>query len=151
MYLQLAGEEDKKMTDNWKGDADGILIVIVLTFTIVPLYVRYSRQAPAAHTRARTGTRIIHVPMLRVNFPNFPFSFSYRLIVCLTVSAVTRCVYLKARWYSPSMYYLHLSTLQRAPCAIPSSRPFLPSFLSLPSYLFRVLHFRSPAQPIRSL
>jgi len=28
MYLQLAGEEDKKMTANWKGDADGILIFV---------------------------------------------------------------------------------------------------------------------------
>ena len=28
MYLQLAGEEDKKMTENWKGDADSILIFV---------------------------------------------------------------------------------------------------------------------------
>ena len=28
MYLQLAGDEDKKMTENWKGDADGILIFV---------------------------------------------------------------------------------------------------------------------------
>ena len=28
MYLKLAGEEDKKMTENWKGDADGILIFV---------------------------------------------------------------------------------------------------------------------------
>ena len=28
MYLQLAGEEDKKMTENWKGDVDGILIFV---------------------------------------------------------------------------------------------------------------------------
>jgi hypothetical protein len=28
MYLQLAGEEDKKTTENWKGDADGILIFV---------------------------------------------------------------------------------------------------------------------------
>ena len=28
MYLQLAGEEDKKMTESWKGDADGILIFV---------------------------------------------------------------------------------------------------------------------------
>ena len=28
MYLQLAGEEDKKTTENWKGDADGILISV---------------------------------------------------------------------------------------------------------------------------
>jgi hypothetical protein len=32
MYLQLAGEEDKKMTDNWKGDADGILIFVRCCF-----------------------------------------------------------------------------------------------------------------------
>ena len=28
MYLQLAGEEDKKITENWKGDAVGILIFV---------------------------------------------------------------------------------------------------------------------------
>ena len=28
MYLKLAEEEDKKTTDNWKGDADGILIFV---------------------------------------------------------------------------------------------------------------------------
>ena len=28
MYLKLAGEEDNKMTENWKGDADGILIFV---------------------------------------------------------------------------------------------------------------------------
>ena len=28
MYLQLAGEEDKKVTENWKSDADGILIFV---------------------------------------------------------------------------------------------------------------------------
>ena len=28
MYLQLAEEEDKKTTENWKGDADGILIFV---------------------------------------------------------------------------------------------------------------------------
>jgi hypothetical protein len=28
MYLQLAEEEDKKVTENWKGDADGILIFV---------------------------------------------------------------------------------------------------------------------------
>jgi len=33
MYLQLAGEEDKKMTENWKGDADGILIFVSLHST----------------------------------------------------------------------------------------------------------------------
>ena len=28
MYLKLAEEEDEKMTENWKGDADGILIFV---------------------------------------------------------------------------------------------------------------------------
>src|SRR5260221_3195871 len=38
MYLQLAGEEDKKMTENWKGDADGILIFVSRHSASVPLY-----------------------------------------------------------------------------------------------------------------
>jgi hypothetical protein len=33
-----------------------LLSVIALTFTIVPLYLRYSRQAPVAGIRAPTGT-----------------------------------------------------------------------------------------------
>ena len=28
MYLELATEEDKKMVENWKADADGILIFV---------------------------------------------------------------------------------------------------------------------------
>jgi len=28
MYLERAAEEDKKMTDSWKADADGILIFV---------------------------------------------------------------------------------------------------------------------------
>ena len=28
LYLKMAAEEDKKMTDNWKDDADGILIFV---------------------------------------------------------------------------------------------------------------------------
>ena len=34
MYLQLAGEEDKKMTENWKGGADGILIFVSRRFCL---------------------------------------------------------------------------------------------------------------------
>ncbi len=28
MYLEMAGEEDKKMAEDWKADADGILIFV---------------------------------------------------------------------------------------------------------------------------
>ena len=28
LYLEMAAEEDKKMADNWKDDADGILIFV---------------------------------------------------------------------------------------------------------------------------
>ena len=28
MYLEMATEEDKKMVENWKADADGILIFV---------------------------------------------------------------------------------------------------------------------------
>ena len=30
MYLEMAGEEDKKMVEGWKADADGILIFVRL-------------------------------------------------------------------------------------------------------------------------
>jgi len=28
MYLDMAGEEDKKMVESWKADADGILVFV---------------------------------------------------------------------------------------------------------------------------
>ena len=31
MYLEMATEEDKKMAENWKADADGILIFVRLS------------------------------------------------------------------------------------------------------------------------
>ena len=34
MYLDMAKEEDTKMTDNWKADADGILIFVRLCLLI---------------------------------------------------------------------------------------------------------------------
>ena len=32
MYLEMTTEEDKKMAENWKADADGILIFVRLYF-----------------------------------------------------------------------------------------------------------------------
>jgi len=34
MYLEMATEEDKKMAENWKADADGILIFVGLYLLI---------------------------------------------------------------------------------------------------------------------
>ena len=34
MYLDMAKEEDTKMTDNWKADADGIIIFVRLCILI---------------------------------------------------------------------------------------------------------------------
>ena len=36
MYLEMAEEEDKKMTENWKADADGILIFVRLCSSPLP-------------------------------------------------------------------------------------------------------------------
>jgi hypothetical protein len=44
MYLEMAAEEDKKMAENWKDDADGILI-----------FVR--RYLPFLHKASFTPTR----------------------------------------------------------------------------------------------
>ena len=34
MYLDMAEEEDKKMADSWKADADGILIFVRLCLLV---------------------------------------------------------------------------------------------------------------------
>jgi hypothetical protein len=34
MYMEMATEEDKKMVENWKADADGILIFVRLYYLI---------------------------------------------------------------------------------------------------------------------
>ncbi|KAI0284416.1 hypothetical protein BC826DRAFT_158294 [Russula brevipes] len=44
MYLERAGEEDKKMTDSWKADADGILIFTGLFSAAVATLVAVSVQ-----------------------------------------------------------------------------------------------------------
>src|SRR5260221_7736777 len=49
MYLQLAGEEDKKMAENWKGDADGILIFVS----------RHSTSDTSTHTNPEVQDRFI--------------------------------------------------------------------------------------------
>ena len=35
MYLEMATEEDKKMVESWKADADGILIFVCLSSNLV--------------------------------------------------------------------------------------------------------------------
>ncbi|KAI0246129.1 hypothetical protein BJV78DRAFT_195755 [Lactifluus subvellereus] len=44
MYMEIAGEEDKKMADSWKGDADGILIFTGLFSAAVAALVAISIQ-----------------------------------------------------------------------------------------------------------
>ena len=44
MYLQFAVEEDRKMTDNWKGHADSILIFVS----------RHSMSCPSTHIDPET-------------------------------------------------------------------------------------------------
>ena len=36
MYLDMAKEEDKKMTENWKADADGIFVFVRLSLLFWP-------------------------------------------------------------------------------------------------------------------
>ena len=41
MYLEMATEEDKKMAENWKADADGILI-FVRPYGLIRCFTRLS-------------------------------------------------------------------------------------------------------------
>ncbi|KAI0265791.1 hypothetical protein BC834DRAFT_813512, partial [Gloeopeniophorella convolvens] len=45
MYLERAGEHDKKMTDGWKGDADGILVFTGLFSASVATFLGISLQS----------------------------------------------------------------------------------------------------------
>jgi hypothetical protein len=38
MYLEMATEEDKKMAENWKDDADGILIFVRYLLSLSFIY-----------------------------------------------------------------------------------------------------------------
>jgi hypothetical protein len=40
MYLEMATEEDKKMAENWKDDADGILIFVRRYLLLLKLHLR---------------------------------------------------------------------------------------------------------------
>ena len=40
MYMEMATEEDKRMAENWKADADGILIFVRCYILTLKLYLR---------------------------------------------------------------------------------------------------------------
>ena len=51
MYLEMATEEDKKMVESWKADADGILIFVrfyLLTWCFIPTQSSYTGLFSAA-------------------------------------------------------------------------------------------------------
>ena len=52
MYLEMATEEDKKMVEDWKADADGILI-----------FVRLYLQSCASVSRPLNGHRLVYSPL----------------------------------------------------------------------------------------
>ena len=41
MYMEIAGEEDKKTADSWKEDADGILIFVSPNNPLCTLYTDF--------------------------------------------------------------------------------------------------------------
>ena len=51
MYMEMATEEDKKMVEDWKADADGILI-----------FVRLILYSGASHQL--NGHRLVYSPLL---------------------------------------------------------------------------------------
>ena len=53
MYLEMATEEDKKMVEDWKADADGILI-----------FVRLYLQSCASASRPLNGHRLVYSQLL---------------------------------------------------------------------------------------
>ena len=65
MYLEMAIEEDKKMAENWKADAEGILIFVRLSSDLV--------------SHRLNGHRPVYSPLLLQLWSQFPFRISKRI------------------------------------------------------------------------
>ena len=98
MYLEMAEEEDKKMTESWKADAEGVLVFVrlcflVLYFKLTPIgRLVYSPLLSPLYSRCRSGisnrtrrtrpistlpiyTSFLPTPILAPIDPIFPLSF----------------------------------------------------------------------------
>ena len=46
MYLDMATEEDKKMVESWKADADGTIIFVCLYSLLISGFIRLTSYRP---------------------------------------------------------------------------------------------------------
>ena len=108
MYLQLAGEEDKKMTENWKGDADGILIFVS----------RYSAPRASTHIHPRSKTGL--------------FSAAVAALVAVSVQDLKPSSQDISAFYLASIYQI-LADSNGSPAIIPPTFPNLAAPFSPPT------------------
>ena len=79
MYLEMAMEEDRKMAESWKADADGILIFVCLYLLnwsrclriVVERFIFRCRRIVDQHVDA-TDTEPPPKPFQQLNFHTFP-------------------------------------------------------------------------------
>ncbi|KAI0266245.1 hypothetical protein BC834DRAFT_876215 [Gloeopeniophorella convolvens] len=148
MYLERAEEEDKKMTDSWKGDADGILVFVSLVPNSQDASAFYLSQI---YQQTVTGTSNGSTLLPSSPLPN-PSSFSpsasavcvnvlwfLSLVVSLTCALLATLLQQWARRYlrvTKPRYSLYRRAYIRALFADGVERLYLPSVVeALPGLL----------------
>ncbi|KAI0266235.1 hypothetical protein BC834DRAFT_824037, partial [Gloeopeniophorella convolvens] len=77
MYLERAEEEDKRMVESWKGDADGILVFTGLFSATVATFIGISYQNLTPNSQDTSAFYLAHVYQLYAasssETPSLPF------------------------------------------------------------------------------
>ncbi|KAN0125350.1 hypothetical protein V8E53_015577 [Lactarius tabidus] len=166
MYLEMATEEDKKMVENWKADADGILIFTGLfsaaVASLISVSIQDLQQNPQDTSNfylANIYQATIHPNEPNISLPTSPPPFSppnyavwvnalwfLSLVISLTCALLATFLQQWARRYlkvTHSRYSLHKRARIRSffaegveKCLLPWAVEILPTLLHISLFLF---------------
>ncbi|KAN0140380.1 hypothetical protein V8E53_001589, partial [Lactarius tabidus] len=165
MYLEMATEEDKKMAENWKADADGILIFTGLFSAAVASLISVSIQDLQQNPQDTSNFYLANIYQATINpnasssLPSSPPPFSppnyavwvnalwfLSLAISLTCALLATLLQQWARRYlkvTQSRYSLHKRARIRAfyaegveKCLLPWAVETLPTLLHISLFLF---------------
>ncbi|KAH9055570.1 hypothetical protein EDB87DRAFT_1688000 [Lactarius vividus] len=165
MYMEMATEEDKKMADNWKADADGILIFTGLFSAAVASLISVSIQDIRPNPQDTSNFYLANIyrtasdPNISVSLPSSPPPFSpptyavwvnslwfMSLVISLTCALLATLLQQWARRYlkvTQSRYSPHNRARIRAFFAegidkflLPWAVELLPALLHISLFLF---------------
>ncbi|KAI0265911.1 hypothetical protein BC834DRAFT_824337, partial [Gloeopeniophorella convolvens] len=98
MYLERAEEEDKKITESWKGDADGILVFTGLFSAMVATFLVTSVQNLQPDSQDTSALYLSNIYHLLADTNNSQVPSPQALPDPPTFSAPTSAVWVNALW-----------------------------------------------------